>query len=182
GLRVAAEVGELDGLPLFRGQAANSLAHRQTLERQGNLVPRIRTYAGFDQLGLQLQLLALVGAASSQVVDGAIADGRDQPGSQGTFLGIERCGVGPDLQDRLLNHVLSTAGIPEHTQGDGVRQPRISVVQLQQRILVARRQDDRELRIRESFGGYWLMNRPVRSMRLRRASGESSAPRSATSS
>src|SRR5258706_3709483 len=144
-------------------------------------MPGICTDAGFDQLGLQLQLLALVGGASTQVVDGAIADGCDQPGSQGTLLGIERGGVGPDLQKCFLNHVFRAPRVPEDAHGDGVCQPRVSVVQLQQRILVAGCQDDRELGIGKTFCGYRLTYLSARSFPLQRASGVSSARRWATS-
>ena len=103
---------------------------------------------------MQLELLAFVGAAPAKVVDGAIADGRDQPGPQRSFLGIEAGGIGPDLQEGFLNHVLCPTRVPEHSHRDGVGKARISVVKLQKGVLVAGRQDDRELGIGTSFGGY----------------------------
>jgi hypothetical protein len=97
-----------------------------------------------------------VGATPPQIVDGTIADGRDQPGSQGALLGVEAGGIGPDLQEGLLHHVLRSARVPKHSHRDGIGKTRISVVQLQKGVLVAGRQDDRELGVGTSFGGYRL--------------------------
>jgi hypothetical protein len=108
------------------------------------------------ELGPQLELLPFVGATPPQIIDGTIADGCDQPGSQRALLGVEAGGVGPDLQESLLHNVLRSTRVPEHSHRDGIGKTRISVVQLQESVLVAGRQDDRELRVGTAFGGYGI--------------------------
>src|SRR5262249_56816966 len=70
------------------------------------------------------------GAGAAQGRDGRVADRRDDPRAQRTAAGVETIGAVPELEERVLDYVLGSAGISQNAQRHRVSQLAVAVVEL----------------------------------------------------
>src|SRR5256886_5340465 len=137
---VTAEVGELDDLALLGGKTGQCVTDRGALERKGDLTPGIGGRLRVRDVWLELALLALAAAAPAQIVNASILHGGQQPGAQRAALRVEACGAIPHVHERVLDRVLRSSRVAQHSHRHAKREGCVTVVKLSEGLMVAGRE------------------------------------------
>ena len=129
GLRVAAEVRQLDGLPLLDGELGQRCADLLALDLVGHPVPRVRHRRRLDRGVLEVDVLAGAAGPSAQAIESTVVDDRAHPGAQAAAVAAVRRRAPPDAEKRFLDDVLGGRGVVDDPQRQCVGQARVAVVE-----------------------------------------------------
>ena len=126
---IPAQVRQLHGDPLGRGQLAQRPRHRLAPQRAQHVVDRI-TVADDRFERLLRCAVPLLQPATPQPVDRAVMGDAEQPGDQPATLRRVRVRPLPELEERLLDDLLGRLALGEQLQGEREHRPRMALVQL----------------------------------------------------
>src|SRR2546427_8927034 len=148
---------ELDNLSLLDRQARHRVTDRVPLHGGGDLSPRVGPGSrGVNRLGaFEVHLASLMGAPAPKLVDGAVADRRQDPGAKRAFASVECGGTVPELEKGLLDDVLREPGVAQDADRHRVREGAVTVVDQREGVNVCRRQRAADLGVACSGSPAW---------------------------
>src|SRR5258708_6020732 len=121
-LRVAGEIGELDGLSLLVWNGMHRLHQGVPLESLGNGLPGVGRRRRRARAGVELGLMAAPFLTPAKQVDRAVACHRQEPAPEGAALGVETLGFAPQRCHDVLHDLFGQPWVAEDTQSDRVGQ------------------------------------------------------------
>ena len=80
-----------------------------------------------------------MGAATPKLIDGAVADGGQQPGTKGALARVKGRGAVPEFEEGLLDDVFRQFRVAQDSDRNRVRERAVTIVGDRQGIDVCRR-------------------------------------------